>query len=51
MTWALLAALLVKSSLIAAAGLAGARFLTQRAVDRVDILRAAVCLLLACPWS
>ncbi len=49
MTWLLLVSLLVKSSLIAAAGLASARFLAQRAVDRADILRAAVCLLLALP--
>jgi hypothetical protein len=49
MTWTLLVALLVKSSLVAAAGLACARFLAQRAVDRVDILRATVCLLLALP--
>jgi beta-lactamase regulating signal transducer with metallopeptidase domain len=48
-TWTLLVALLVKSSMIAAAGLACARFLPQRAVDRVDILRATVCLLLALP--
>lgn len=49
MTLALLVSLLVKSSLIAGAGLACARFLTQRPVDRVDILRGTVCLLLALP--
>ncbi|OYW29378.1 MAG: peptidase M56 [Caulobacter sp. 12-67-6] len=49
MTWALLLSLLVKSSLVAGAGLACARFLAQRPVDRVDILRGAVCLLLALP--
>lgn len=49
MTWALLLSLLVKSSLVAGAGLACARFLTRRPVERVDILRATVCLLLALP--
>lgn len=49
MTAGLLLSLLVKSSLIAGAGLACARFLAQRPVDRVDILRATVCLLLALP--
>ncbi|WP_421739665.1 M56 family metallopeptidase [Caulobacter sp.] len=49
MTWTLLLALLVKSSLVSGAGLACARFLAQRPVDRVDILRATVCLLLALP--
>lgn len=49
MTWALVASLLIKSSLVAGAGLACARFLTQRAIDRVDILRGTVCLLLALP--
>lgn len=49
MTWTLLISLLVKSSLVAGAGLACARFLTLRPVDRVDILRGAVCLLLALP--
>jgi hypothetical protein len=48
-TWVLVASLLAKSSLVAGAGLACARFLTQRAVDRVDILRGTVCLLLALP--
>jgi beta-lactamase regulating signal transducer with metallopeptidase domain len=48
-TWALLLSLLVKSSLVAGAGLACARFLTQRPVERADILRATVCLLLALP--
>ena len=49
MTWTLLLSLLVKSSIIAGAGLACARFLALRPVDRADILRAAVCLLLAIP--
>lgn len=49
MTWTLLLSLLVKSSFIAGAGLACARFLALRPVDRVDILRATVCLLLAIP--
>ncbi|MFZ0269829.1 M56 family metallopeptidase, partial [Caulobacter sp.] len=49
MTWALLLSLLVKSSLVAGAGLACARFLTRRPIERVDILRATVCLLLALP--
>lgn len=45
----LLLSLLVKSSVVAGAGLACARFLAQRPVDRVDILRGTVCLLLAIP--
>lgn len=49
MTWTLLFSLLVKSSLVAGAGLAASRFLAWRAVERVDILRATVCLLLALP--
>lgn len=49
MTWTLLLSLLVKSSVVAGAGLACARFLAQRPVDRVDILRATVGLLLAIP--
>jgi len=49
MTWTLLLSLLAKSSLVAGAGLACARFLTRRPVERVDILRATVCLLLALP--
>ena len=49
MTAGLLLSLLVKSSLVAGAGLVCARFLAQRPVDRVDILRATVCLLLALP--
>lgn len=49
MTWTLLFSLLVKSSLVAGAGLAASRFLTRRAVERVDILRATICLLLALP--
>ena len=49
MTWTLLLSLLVKSSVVAGAGLACARFLTLRPIDRVDILRGAVCLLLALP--
>lgn len=49
MTWTLLLSLLVKSSFVAGAGLACARFLALRPVDRVDILRATVCLLLTIP--
>jgi beta-lactamase regulating signal transducer with metallopeptidase domain len=49
MTWVLLLSLLIKSSVVAGAGLACARFLAQRPVDRVDILRGAVCLLVALP--
>ena len=49
MTWTLLLSLLVKSSIVAGAGLVCARFLTQRPVDRVDILRGTVCLLVALP--
>jgi len=49
MSWIVLAALLAKSSLIAGAGLASARYLAQRPADRADILRATVCLLLALP--
>lgn len=49
MSLALFLSLLVKSSLIAAAGLIVARFVARRAADRVDILRATVCLLLALP--
>lgn len=49
MTWTLLISLLVKSSLIAGAGLAASRHLTQRPVERVDILRGTICLLLALP--
>jgi beta-lactamase regulating signal transducer with metallopeptidase domain len=49
MTWVLLLSLLIKSSVVAGAGLACARFMAQRPVDRVDILRGAVCLLLALP--
>ena len=49
MTWTLLISLLVKSSLVAGAGLAASRHLTQRPVERVDILRGTICLLLALP--
>ena len=49
MTWTLLLTLLVKSSLIAGAGLFLAPVLSRRPADRVDILRGAVCLLLAMP--
>ena len=49
MSLALFLSLLVKSSLIAAVGLIVARFGARRAADRVDILRATVCLLLALP--
>lgn len=49
MTWLLLISLLAKSSLVAGAGLACSRYITRRAVERVDILRGTVCLLLALP--
>lgn len=49
MSLALFLSLLVKSSLIAASGLIVARFVARRAADRVDILRATVCLMLALP--
>ncbi len=49
MTWILLISLLVKSSLVAGAGLICSRTMTRRPVERVDILRGAVCLLLALP--
>ncbi|MDR7232125.1 beta-lactamase regulating signal transducer with metallopeptidase domain [Caulobacter sp. BE264] len=49
MTWTLLISLLIKSSLIAGVGLAASRHLTQRPIERVDILRGTVCLLLALP--
>ncbi|HEY1225292.1 MAG TPA: M56 family metallopeptidase, partial [Brevundimonas sp.] len=49
MTWTLILALLVKSSLIAGAGLLLAPTLSRRPADRVDVLRGAVCLLLALP--
>ncbi len=49
MSLALFLSLLVKSSLITAAGLIVARFAARRAADRADILRATVCLLLALP--
>ena len=51
MTWALLVSLLAKSSLVAGAGLVCARRLTRDPVERVDILRGAVCLLLALPLN
>ena len=49
MTWTLLISLLAKSSLVAGAGLAASRFLTRNPIERVDILRATVGLLLALP--
>ncbi|MBO9543695.1 M56 family metallopeptidase [Caulobacter sp.] len=49
MTWILLISLLVKSSLVAGAGLICSRYMTRRPVERVDILRGTVCLLLALP--
>lgn len=49
MTWILLISLLVKSSLVAAAGLACSHYMTRSPAERVDILRGAVCLLLALP--
>ena len=49
MTLALFLSLLIKSSLVAGAGLAAAHAIGRGAADRVDILRAAVCVLLALP--
>ena len=49
MTLAVLIALLAKSSLIAGVGLLLARFATRRPVERVDILRGTVVMLLALP--
>jgi hypothetical protein len=53
MSWSLLIALLIKSSVVAGAGLTLARFLGRFLAlgprERVDILRATVCLLLALP--
>lgn len=49
MTWTLLLSLLVKSSLIAGAGLICARVLSRRPAERADILRGVVCLLLTLP--
>ena len=49
MSWDVLAGLAVKSALIAGAGLAAARLLARNTEDRVDILRATVCLLLVLP--
>ncbi|WP_454758748.1 M56 family metallopeptidase [Caulobacter segnis] len=49
MTWLLLISLLVKSSLVAGAGLVCSHYMTRRPVERVDILRGTVCLLLALP--
>lgn len=49
MTLAVLIALLAKSSLIAGGGLLLARLTTRRPVERVDILRGTVLMLLALP--
>jgi beta-lactamase regulating signal transducer with metallopeptidase domain len=49
MSWDVLAGLALKSALVAGAGLIVARLLARNAEDRVDILRATVCLLLALP--
>lgn len=49
MSAALLVALLAKSSVVAALGLALSATVARRAVDRVDVLRATVCILLALP--
>lgn len=49
MIWSLLLSLLVKSGVIAAVALIAAPRVARTAQDRVDILRAAVCLLLALP--
>lgn len=45
----LLVTLTVKAAVIGTAGLAGSLLLTRRPVERVDILRATVCVLLALP--
>lgn len=49
MIGAVFISMLVKSSLIAGAGLTCSHLLTRRPADRVDILRATICLLLALP--
>jgi beta-lactamase regulating signal transducer with metallopeptidase domain len=49
MTLALFLSLLIKSGLVAGAGLAAAHWIGRTAADRVDILRATVCVLLALP--
>ncbi|WP_369060800.1 M56 family metallopeptidase [Caulobacter sp. 73W] len=49
MSWTLLAAVMIKSGLIAGAGLACAALLTRRPADKVEVLRGAVCLLLLLP--
>jgi len=49
MNWDVLAGLALKSAIVAGAGLIVARLLARNAEDRVDILRATVCLLLALP--
>lgn len=49
MSTALLVALLAKSSVVAGLGLALSHLVAHRAVDRVDVLRATVCILLALP--
>ncbi len=49
MSAALLVALLVKSSVIAGLGLALSHLVVRRAEDRVEVLRATACLLLALP--
>ena len=49
MIGAVFISMLVKSSLIAGAGLTCSHLLTRRPAERVDILRATVCLLLALP--
>ena len=49
MTVALLVALLAKSSVVAGLGLGLSYLAARRAEDRVDVLRATVCILLALP--
>ncbi|MFC5342434.1 M56 family metallopeptidase [Brevundimonas staleyi] len=49
MSAALLIALLAKSSVVAGLGLGLSHLIARRAEDRVDVLRATVCILLALP--
>lgn len=49
MSTALLIALLAKSSVVAGLGLGLSHLVARRAEDRVDVLRATVCILLALP--
>lgn len=49
MIWVVIVSALVKSSLVAGSALLAARLLGRMPADRVDILRGAICLLLALP--